>query len=495
MHLQLFETTEKNRGAIVIRDRGGSHSAGDLLAASAAASATLLGGTADLNEARIAYLIPPGFEHVATQWGIWRAGGIAVPLAVTHPPPELAHVLDDAQVSTVVATPDLEDRVTPLAADRSLRLLSTTTLFDSTPGPLPHLELSRPAMILYTSGTTGRPKGAVVTHGNVQAQVEALVQAWEWTADDHILHVLPLHHVHGIVNALTCALWVGATCELMPFDPEAVLNRFSRGGLTLFMAVPTIYSKLIAAWEVTPAEEKRAVTAGFRRMRLMVSGSAALPAATLEKWKAITGHVLLERYGMTEIGMALSNPLHGTRVPGYVGSALPGVEVRLVDDSDRPIEEPGAAGEIQVRGPAVFSGYWGRPEETGNAFSGAWFRTGDIALQEGGAYRILGRKSVDIIKTGGHKVSALEIEGVLLGHPGIRECAVIGLSDEIWGERVGVCVAVMEGSTLELRDLRNWAADWLAPYKIPTRMKVVEQLPRNAMGKVLKPALAALFEG
>jgi len=350
-------------------------------------------------------------------------------------------------------------------------------------------------MMVYTSGTTGKPKGVVTTHTNIVAQVASLVAAWEWRADDWILLVLPLHHVHGIVNVLTCALWAGARCEMLPkFDAEQVWGRVAAGELTLFMAVPTIYGKLITAWEAAAPDRRRAWSAGCAppRMRLMVSGSAALPVQRLERWHEITGHVLLERYGMTEIGMALSNPLGGERRPGFVGTPLPGVEVRLVDEGGRPVP-PGAPGEIEVRGATVFLEYWRRPDATAAAFRDGWFRTGDVAVVEHGTYRILGRSSVDIIKTGGYKVSALEVEEVLRTHPAIAECAVVGVEDPKWGERICAAVERRGEVDLTLAALQAWAKERLAPYKIPRALRSVPALPRNAMGKVTKGEVAKLF--
>jgi malonyl-CoA/methylmalonyl-CoA synthetase len=289
-----------------------------------------------------------------------------------------------------------------------------------------------------------------------------------------------------VINVLTCALWAGATCEVLPrFDPDDVWNRIAAGGLTLFMAVPTIYGRLIAAWEQAPPARRAAMSESAHALRLMVSGSAALPVSVLEKWKAISGHVLLERYGMTEIGMALSNPLHGERVPGTVGTPLPAVEVRLADDD--------GVAEIEVRGPGVFLEYWGRPDATREAFRDGWFRTGDVAVVENGRYRILGRKSVDIIKTGGYKVSALEIEEVLRTHPDVRECAVVGVADEEWGECVCAAVEPRDGCELRSEPLRGWARERLATYKVPSRWAIVSALPRNAMGKVIKPEVAKAF--
>lgn len=364
---------------------------------------------------------------------------------------------------------------------------------------MPVVEEERAAMMIYTSGTSGRPKGVVTTHANIRAQVTSLVEAWGWRRDDHILNVLPLHHVHGVVNALICPLWVGALCEILPsFDAEEVWRRLTRGDVTLFMAVPTIYGRLIAHWERASEKERAALGAGCRGLRLWVSGSAALPVSTLEAWHRISGEVLLERYGMTEIGMALSNPLEGRREPGHVGTPLPGVEVRLVDEIGSEVLE-GEQGEIQVRGASVFQEYWRSPVATRAAFDGDWFRTGDVAVVEDGVYRILGRGSVDIIKCGGYKISALEIEELLRTHPRIQDCAVVGVSDPEWGERVSVAVVLAAGGVgdsvepLSLEDLRGWAKVRLAPYKVPSSLRVVTELPRNVMGKVQKPEVKHLF--
>ncbi len=480
------------RTALVV---GESHySYEELLAGSAQVTAYLLGGRDDLQEARIAFLMPPGLEYVTTLWGIWQAGGVAVPLCLQHPPAEWAYVLDDTGAAVVIAHGDFVDKVRPLAEARSLRLLTSVSSKKESIDAGPVLTADRRALILYTSGTTSKPKGVVTTHGNIQAQIETLVDAWEWTAQDRILHVLPLHHVHGIINVLLCALWSGAICEFLPrFDALDVWQRMEHGDLTLFMAVPTIYAKLISAWEQVPPEQQRAWSEGASRLRLMVSGSAALPVATLDRWQQITGHVLLERYGMTEIGMALTNPLHGKRLPGHVGQPFPGVELRLVDESGVEVA-PGTPGEIEIRGPSVFREYWNKPGATASALRDGWFRTGDVAVWENDSYRILGRQNIDIIKTGGYKVSALEIEGVLLTHPAIQECAVVGVPDAEWGERVSACVVLAEGVSLSLDDLRSWAKDYLAAYKIPRALCTVNGLPRNAMGKVQKPVVIALFQ-
>ncbi len=494
--LPLVSRARAHPRRVAIHDRGARYTYADLLAASARVAGALLDARADLNEARVAFVTESDFSHVATQWGIWRAGGIAVPLATSHPPAEWEYTLRDAGAGLLVAGPTFAEAARPVADPAGVRMLTMAQALEGPTAPaLPPVAPGRRAMMVYTSGTTGRPKGVVTTHDNLASQVTCLIEAWGWVPDDRILLVLPLHHVHGIVNVLTCALWAGAACEMAPaFDADAVWDRLASGELTLFMAVPTIYRRLIAAWEAAPPERQRALSAGCSHLRLMVSGSAALPVQTLERWRAIGGHTLLERYGMTEIGMALSNPLRGERRPGFVGAPLPGVEVRLVDENGKPAPQ-GIPGEIEVRGGNVFLEYWGRPDATRDAFRDGWFRTGDVAVLEHGSYRILGRTSVDIIKTGGYKVSALEIEEVLRTHPAILECAVVGIADQEWGERVAAAVELRgDGTTLDLESLKGWARDRLAPYKIPRALRVVSGLPRNAMGKVTKPDVAALFQ-
>jgi malonyl-CoA/methylmalonyl-CoA synthetase len=494
MSLELITRAAHHNLRNAIVDRGGTYTYARLSDASAAVASGLLRATNDLAESRVAFLVPPSFQYVVTQWAIWRAGGIAVPLGLSHPPGELAHVLDDSESTVVVAHPEYAERAAEVAEPRNIPVALISSLLDAESRSLPEIDERRRAMMLYTSGTTGKPKGVVTTHAQIRAQVTSLVEAWEWSADDKILLVLPLHHVHGIVNVVTCALWSGACCEMLPrFDALETWSRVVERPLTLFMAVPTIYRRLIAAWEDSLTPERERMSAACTRLRLMVSGSAALPVSVLEQWRALSGHVLCERYGMTEIGMGLSNPLHGARIPGSVGTPLPGVEVRLVDEQMRDVPV-GTPGEILIRGPSVFLEYWRRPEDTAAAFDDGWFKTGDVAVIEDGRYRILGRRSVDIIKTGGYKVSALEIEEVLRAHEAIRECAVVGAPDLEWGERVCVAVELVDEATLTLDELRLWTRDQLAPYKIPKQLKVVTALPRNAMGKVTKPDITALFD-
>jgi malonyl-CoA/methylmalonyl-CoA synthetase len=493
MSITLVTRAASFHARLAIVDADGTYGYDELLNASAAVASALLRETEDLGEKRVTFLVPPGFHYIATLWGIWRAGGVAVPLAMSHPQAELAYVLDDSDPVVVVSHASCEARLREVVVSRRLPLLLTSDMLESPRSPLPDVDETRRALMLYTSGTTGKPKGVVTTHAQIQAQITSLVDAWEWTQDDRILLVLPLHHVHGIVNVLLCALWSAACCEMLTrFDAEETWARLASSLLTLFMAVPTIYRRLIVAWEQAPTADQEKMSEACGRLRLMVSGSAALPVSVLERWIELSGHVLLERYGMTEIGMGLSNSLLGERFPGSVGTPLPRVEVRVVDEEMRDVS-PGTPGELLINGPNVFREYWRRPKETAESFYDGFFKTGDVVVVEDERYRIMGRRSVDIIKTGGYKVSALEIEEVLRTHPTIQECAVVGAPDVEWGEKVCVAVELVAGSNLELADLKTWARDLLAPYKVPKELRIVDGLPRNAMGKVTKPVVVELF--
>ena len=460
---------------ILLSDGNGAYSSEQVFLTAKGVAQELLSKRKFAGE-RIALLAPPGLSYVAGMLAGWMRGAMVVPLCPEHPPAEMAHVLSDSQPAIILCHPSLrwllpetKIQIAKLAADKPQE--DFIDFEWNYPSP------NDAALMLYTSGTTGKPKGVVHTHASLAASVECLIEAWEWTENDRILHFLPLHHTHGIVNKLLCPLWAGARCDMLPkFDSKVVWEKLVKEEYTVLMAVPTVYAKLIQAWEEADETTKQNYAAACKKLRLMVSGSAALPVSVLEKWKMISGHVLLERYGMTEIGMALSNPLHGERRAGFVGQPLPGMEVRM-----------NAEQELEVRGRNVFKEYWKRADETKKSFtSDGWFRTGDMVAFEDGYYRIVGRLSTDIIKCGGYKISALEIESILLQHTVVREACVVGIADETWGEKIAAILVLKEGQTLTLDELRDWAKPHLANYKLPTLLKIVEVLPRNAMGKTVK---------
>jgi malonyl-CoA/methylmalonyl-CoA synthetase len=450
--------------------------------------AVRLAGALPVNHGdRVAILATAGHDLVVAVLACWHAGAIAVPLHPPNPDPEQAYVLGDSGAAVIVASPTHREAADRLAAAADIGVVDIAArglVHRYSPG------LDRPALMIYTSGTTGRPKGVVHTHGSLAAMVDAMIGAWAWAPTDRTVLVLPLNHVHGLVNITLTALSVGATCEAPgSFDAAHVWARLASGEVTVFMAVPTVYARLVATWQAADESTRQRWSRGAAGLRLMVSGSAALPVSTLDEWRQLTGQTLLERYGMSELGMVLSNTLE-RRVPGHVGEPMPGVVVRVVDDAGADVGE-GAPGELLVRGPQVFAGYWERPEATAEAFVDGWFRTGDVAVHEPDGFRLLGRSSVDIIKSGGEKVSALEIEEVYRTHPGITDVAVVGLPDEEWGQRVAA--AVVAPGELDADELRSWGKTQLAAAKVPTRFTFVPELPRNTLGKVMKPEVAKLF--
>ncbi|XP_044495166.1 probable CoA ligase CCL8 isoform X4 [Mangifera indica] len=367
-----------------------------------------------------------------------------------------------------------------------------------------------PALIVYTSGTTGKPKGVVHTHRSITAQVEMLAEAWEYSSTDQFLHCLPLHHVHGLFNALFAPLYAGAMVEFMSkFSVRGIWQRWresyplngikSGDAITVFTGVPTMYTRLIQGYEAMDTELQTASGSAARQLRLMMCGSSALPLPVMQQWKTITGHRLLERYGMTEFVMAISNPLRGERKPGTVGKPFPGVEVKIAEDESG--SDAVGVGELCVKSPSLFKEYWKLPEATKNSFTDdGFFKTGDTGkVDEDGYFIILGRTNADIMKVGGYKLSALEIESVILEHPVVAECCVLGLPDKDYGDAVSVIIVPDEEAkkkqkesakpVISLEELCTWAKDKLAPYKLPTRLFLWNALPRNAMGKVNKKEL------
>ena len=493
--LQIINKSNQQNTAII--SNGNSYSYDKLRTASQQFASLLLGENTDLAEIRVAFMVTPGFDYVKTQWAIWQAGGVAVPLCTTHPLSSLQYVIEDTQAEIIVISPEFEMILKDLATDKNIRLIVLNNSENQVIRDLPSLTPERKAMILYTSGTTNLPKGVVTTHANIEAQVSTLVKAWEYSENDHILCILPLHHVHGIINVISCTLWAGGTVEFLPnFSADGVFNwmkKMAESGVNgVFMAVPTIYFKLIAHFETLNEPIQKALTENMKTFRLMVSGSAALPVSVMEKWEIISGHRLLERYGMTEIGMAISNPYHGERRAGHIGQALPNVDIRLVDEKNQAVTD-GEVGEIQVKGDNVFQEYWLKIEATKNTFTeDGWFKTGDVAVLNDGYYKILGRSSIDIIKSGGYKISALEIEEVLRTHPNINDCSVVGIDNEEWGELV-VAAIISDDIDLDTDALNKWIREKMPSYKVPRKYKLVDELPRNAMGKVTKNDLKKLF--
>ena len=496
-NLPIIRKAKEAREKTAIIDITGSYSYKNLLEASYSTAITILSGKPTLNSARIAFLIPSSFTYVRVLWAIWRAGGIAVPLSPLHPQPELEFFIENSQTNYIISTKKFKKLLMPICTKKNLflHIIDDENIETSnSKSSLPNIGLKTPAIILYTSGTTSKPKGVVLSHQNITNQVKSLVEAWQWTENDFILNILPLHHIHGIINILTCALWSKAKCEMHEqFDEKLIWERFLNGNFTLFMAVPTIYAKLSDAWNKLTTNKKKALSKIWSNFRLMVSGSAALPKQLFEKWNEITGHQLLERYGMTETGMILSNTLKGIKLPGYVGIPLPKVSVMLKNDNGEKCKEY-EQGEILVKGENVFKKYWNNEQATKESFQNEWFKTGDIGIIENGIYKILGRNSIDIIKSGGYKISALEIENTLREHPDIKDCAIVGINDNYWGEKI-VCAIIPKEKTIPNKiEIKEWLKTQLSSYKTPKEIRFVNDFPRNSMGKISKSSIKILFE-
>ena len=501
--LPVIAQANNNLNKPAIFCEGEQYSYAQLLNASAHFGTRMLDNQMDLMEARIAFMVNPGFDYVKTLWAIWQAGGIAVPLCITHPLPSLEYVLEDTGASTLIISREYLSVLQPYIDKTNIKVFivedqinpANTQATPSFEISFPTIELSRKALILYTSGTTNKPKGVVTTHENIIAQITTLVSSWEWSEKDNTICVLPLHHVHGIINVVCCSMWVGATCTFIPnFSPKNIFDLFGGNAINVFMAVPTIYFKLMTYLESITTEEQVALKNLMSKFRLMVCGSAALPVSVMERWEQYSGQRLLERYGMTELGMAISNPYKGARKASYVGLPLPGVSIKLVNDQYEEVAF-GEPGEIIVLGKNVFLEYWQKPEATKETFTkDGWFKTGDIAVIEDGYYRIMGRSSVDIIKSGGYKISALEIEEVLREYEHITDCAVVGIPDEEWGELIVATLVLNEVEKLDEKKLNEWLIQKMAGYKKPRKYLILQELPRNAMGKVVKNEVKKLFD-
>jgi fatty acid CoA ligase FadD36 len=438
------------------------------LAGAATSVAERVGGAG-----RVAILAAPTAATVLAVTGCLIAGVPFVPVPADVGAAERRHMLTDSGVQAWLGPPpkDSESEGLPHIP---VRLHARSWHRYAEPSP------DATAMIIYTSGTTGLPKGVVLSRRAIAADLDALAQAWQWTADDTLVHGLPLFHVHGLVLGLLGSLRIGNRfIHTGKPTPQGYAQAGSDFGGTLFFGVPTVWSRVVA--DETAAR-------ALRPARLLVSGSAPLPVPVFDGLAGLTGHQPIERYGASESLITLSTRADGERRPGWVGLPLTGVQTRVLDDDGRPVPHDGeTVGKLQVRGPTMFDGYLNRPEATAEAYdTDGWYRTGDVAVVDGGGmHRIVGRESVDLIKSGGYRIGAGEIETVLLGHPGVQEAAVVGMPDADLGQRI---VAFIVGSA-NGDALIDYVAQELSVHKRPREVRIVNALPRNAMGKVLKKQL------
>ncbi len=416
---------------------------------------------------RVAILATPTATTVLAVTGCLIAGVPFVPVPADVGATERAHLLSDSGAQAWLGELPAETEGLPHIP---VRMHARSWHRYAEPNP------ESAAMIMYTSGTTGLPKGVTISRRAVAADIDALAQAWEWTDADTLVHGLPLFHVHGLVLGLIGSLRIG---NRFVHTGKPTPQAYAQAGGTLYFGVPTVWSRIAA-----DAEAARALSSA----RLLVSGSAALPTPVFEDLVRLTGHAPIERYGSTETLITISTRIDGERRPGWVGLPLDGVQTRLVDENGDPVPHDGESiGQLQIKSPTNFSGYLNRPDATAEAFDAdGWFRTGDVAvIDAGGMHRIVGRESVDLIKSGGYRIGAGEIETVLLGHPGVQEVAVVGLPDADLGQRI---VAFVVGDA-EPQQLIDFVAEQLSVHKRPREVRIVDSLPRNAMGKLLKKKL------
>lgn len=434
---------------------------------------------------RVAVWATPALETAVAVVAALEAGVAAVPLNPKSGGKELGHILSDSRPALLLAAPGDE----PPAPVSGLPQVDVEVIGSAVPAPAASATGEDPALVVYTSGTTGPPKGAVIPRRAIAGTLDALADAWQWTGDDVLVHGLPLFHVHGLVLGILGPLRRGGSVRhLGRFSTEGVTRELGAGATMLF-GVPTMYHRIAQA---LPEEPELAAALG--RARLLVSGSAALPVHDHERIAAATGRRVIERYGMTETLMNTSVRADGEPRAGTVGVPLPGVELRLVEEDGTPVAsyDGETVGEIQVRGPNLFTGYLNRPDATEAAFTAdGFFRTGDMAVRDSDGYvRIVGRKATDLIKSGGYKIGAGEIENALLEHPGVREAAVTGEPDADLGERIVAWVVPEDAEAPPgAAELADHVAARLAPHKRPRVVRYLDTLPRNDMGKIMKRAL------
>ncbi|XP_023951373.2 malonate--CoA ligase ACSF3, mitochondrial [Bicyclus anynana] len=581
---------------VALQDDFGTYTYAALYEAATALSKDIAAQLSGETEYTISYMCSNDASHIVVQWAIWMTGNIAVPLTPLHPAEMLKYYITDSGSKLIICLQDYEKILRPVSEELAKPLLVVYRPKDGTDDQgkggqgidgqgidsqsnddelkeiLRRMKLGKDdqmkdfsisdvgpsniwyggteAMLIYTSGTTSKPKGVVWTHRMLSTQISSLHAAWQYCAQDVVLHTLPLHHIHGQLNSLNASLAAGARIRMLPsFVSHSVWARLLGTGeredarVSVWHGVPAMYARLAADYDKMFADKKtrdyvRATLSA--RMRLMCAGSAALPESLFKKWEEISGMRLLERYGMSECGMALSNPYRPVegRTLGCVGLPLPGVSARLAAATDNgldplvTVESPDPdtqisvdrlgltsnkesyegtwktsvaehklskdgvfEGELLLKGPAVFSRYWNRaPQlESPDFTDDEWFRTGDTASFSDNKFKILGRTSIDIIKTGGYKVSALQVESAILEHPSVADAAVLGIDDDNYGEIIATVVVLKEKASLTLKELKDDAGKRLAPYQLPKTMLIVDQMPRNAMGKLDKKVIKQQF--
>ncbi len=444
---------------------------------------------------RVAVYVKNCVEMMEIYLACVKAGFIFTPINILYRGGEIEHILTDAGPKVLFSHAKTDEIVAPIAAGQPglqhWHIEDIRSLTAGQPESPPPVDLSDDtlASLVYTSGTTGRPKGAMLTHGNFIANARNLIECWRLTPDDRLLLPLPLFHVHGLANGMHTWLALGYRMRLLErFQKETILDEMLDYRPTVFFGVPTMYTRLLE----TPPETARAIG---NRMRLFVSGSAPLPAATLEQFRELFGHVILERYGMSETLMNISNPYEGERRPGSVGFPLPDVSIRLCDPATGlPVSE-GENGEVLIKGPNVFAGYWRNPAATADAFDAdGYFRSGDLGDRSPDGYYTLQGRLKELIISGGFNIYPREVEEFILGQPGVREAAVVGVADPVKGEVPVLFVVADSDAPANPDSLAAACRKGLASFKVPKRVLLTDALPRNALGKVQKHLLLSRLD-
>jgi len=485
-----FAATAARRGrSIALLHEGATYTFADI-AGRAAALATALRQRGVHPGDRVAVGLANSVELVTAVLGVIQSGASLVPLNPAYSADELCYVVGDAGVRLAIVTPEHAAVLTQAPLPDLRVIIDSPESLAAEPQAPRAGDAEAAALIVYTSGTTGHPKGVMLSHRALLSNLLTVARAWRWTEADRLLLTLPCFHLHGLGLGIITSFLVGSSVALRRrFVAEEVCADLAAVQATMFFGVPTIYNRLVALPDGALSEH------ALHRMRLWVSGSAPLTAATFEQFEQRFGSRILERYGMTECGFVLASPYEGPRRPGVVGVPLPGIDVRLVDseaaDAGRLLDAPPATqGEILIKGPNLFSGYWNRPDDTQRALLDGYLRSGDLAVREAdGMFRIVGRSSVDIIKTRGFKVGAVEIEDCLQRHPHVQEVAVVGVPDPDQGERVVAAITPVRDSGVDAETLRHFARQHLAPHKVPAEFVFMAEIPRTGPGKFKKKEL------
>lgn len=479
---------------IAITDAEGEHSYGSLVQQARELAGALRPLTqapefsgSSPERARIAFLAGHSASSVVTLLAIWLADAVAVPLDPLMSLPEWQWRIQELSIDSLVYPPELRAEAHYLAHISEVRIVSAMERTQEQ-APLKIQDSGQSALILFSNRMDSRPVPVVHTFSSVAAQTKTLIHAWHWQPDDRLLHVLPLSNHHGLICALLGVMAAGCCCELMKnFKVESVWQRLASGEITLFTAAPNMYQYLLDAWNRKDYKQQQCWSSGVRRVRQAIVSPRPVTLSVRQQWEKITGHPMQFKYGLAECTMVLHSTLNGEDFHGITGLPVPGVRLRLVDNNGDETAEN--LGELEVRSPQLFRGYFRNSSLTRKHFNHGWFRTGLLAVRNGKQYQLHGHRNLDLIDTGGYKVSATDIESVLMDYPGIRECAVLGVPCAHWGEVICAFIAPDNEPLVNLPELQEWLAPLIPSYMVPARLEILQYLPRDKFGTIDKQLL------